>query len=49
MALLHEKKMTIILKTKEGTTAEPEKAHSTGKFVIVTEFGDRPCVASFSL
>ena len=37
--------MTIILKIKkeqaEGRqTSEPEKAHSTGEFVIVAKFGD---------
>ena len=38
------KKMIIILKLKEGAkgrqTLEPEKAHSTGEFVIVAKFGD---------
>ena len=39
--------MTIILKIKEGArrregkqTAEPEKAYSSGEFVIVAKFGD---------
>jgi len=36
--------MTIILKVEQGAegkqTLEPEKAHSTGDFVIVAKFGD---------
>ena len=36
--------MTIILKMEQGAegkqTLEPEKAHSTGDFVIVAKFGD---------
>jgi len=41
-----EKKTTETLKIKEGTrrrgqtNVEPEKAHSTGEFVIVTKFGN---------
>ena len=31
------------------TTPEPEKAHSTGEFVIVAKFGDHACVALFGL
>jgi len=29
-------------------SSEPQKAHFTGKFIIVAKFG-KPCVASFSL
>jgi len=40
-----KKKMTIILKIKKEQAedrqiSEPEKAHSTGEFVIVAKFGD---------
>ena len=44
--------MTIILQEQgaEGSnTLDPEKAHSTGKFVIEAKFGDRICAASLSL
>ena len=49
-----KKKITIILKIKEGTRrrrqtiSKPEKVHSTGEFVIVAKFGDHVlrCLAS---
>ena len=48
MALLHEED-DHNHQDKGNNSSEPEKAHSTGDFVIVAKFGDhvlRPCLAS---
>ena len=49
--LCYIKKMTIITQIKDmkgRQTLEPEKAHSTGEFVIVAKFGNHVlcCLAS---